>query len=225
MKNANKRSREIYPGIFKISLPFPGTQPGPINVYLFPGEKVTLLDAGILSTAGYLKRSLSEIGLNFSDIDQIVISHGHVDHYGAAQKIVEHSKGRAKVAAHAEDVGVIETGDEVPKKISKKFLRMMGVPFQFIYTMDMLRSGFRFLVDNCDVDIVLNDGDEIEMGNYLGTVISTPGHSRGSICLYLKDENILFAGDHILEHIMPNALVMLEADSILARRSSQIEYY
>ncbi len=225
MTDKKKLSREIYPDIFKISLPFPGKQPGPINVYLFLGKKITLLDTGIIGDVKYLRNALAGIGRDFSDIDQIVISHGHVDHYGAAHRIVKQSGGRASVAAHADDVRLIETGDDVPEKISKKFLRMMGVPFLYIYMMDILRHAFRFMVDNCVVDVVLKDGDDIVMGDYRGTVISTPGHSKGAICVYLKDENILFAGDHILEHITPNALVMLEPASVLPRRLSQSEYY
>jgi glyoxylase-like metal-dependent hydrolase (beta-lactamase superfamily II) len=56
-------------------------------------------------------------------------------------------------------------------------------------------------------------------------IISTPGHSRGSICFFLEDQNILFSGDHILKHITPNAFVMLDDNQILPKRKSQSEYY
>ncbi|MCU0822777.1 MAG: MBL fold metallo-hydrolase [Spirochaetes bacterium] len=217
-------STAIHPGIFKISLPFPGRHPGPINVYLFRGERISLLDTGMLSTIGYLEKALAGLGLGFRDIDDIVISHGHIDHYGASRKIVRLSNGRAKVHAHEEDVNLIETGDDVPKSTSREFLRMMGVPFRYIAAMHAVRAAFKLMVDNCAVDIVLMDGDKIRLGDYIGQIISTPGHSKGSICVYIKDKNIIFAGDHILAHITPNALVMLEPDSILPGRLSQVEY-
>ncbi|KAF0133564.1 MAG: metallo-beta-lactamase [Candidatus Saganbacteria bacterium] len=44
-------------------------------------------------------------------------------------------------------------------------------------------------------DILLNDGDKVFLGGLAFLIISTPGHSRGSICLYSKEENVLFSGD------------------------------
>ncbi len=38
-------------------------------------------------------------------------------------------------------------------------------------------------------------GDTVSFGNHTLTVIKTPGHSPGSVCLYLKDEDLLFTGD------------------------------
>ena len=48
--------------------------------------------------------------------------------------------------------------------------------------------------------ILLQDGDEIRFGNTSFTVFYTPGHCDGSICLYNKDEKIIFTGDVIFEH-------------------------
>ncbi|HPA73932.1 MAG TPA: MBL fold metallo-hydrolase, partial [Spirochaetota bacterium] len=61
-------------------------------------------------------------------------------------------------------------------------------------------------------------GDHIE-------ILPTPGHTRGSICLYLEDEGALFSGDHILGHITPNAFVMLDDTPGLPARMSQREYF
>lgn len=41
----------------------------------------------------------------------------------------------------------------------------------------------------------LEDGEELVFGTHAATIIHTPGHSTGSVCLYLKDENVLFTGD------------------------------
>ena len=59
-------AKEIYPDIFKIQLPFPGDKPGPINVYLFRGECITLVDTGIPRTVKFLKKALDEIGIDSS---------------------------------------------------------------------------------------------------------------------------------------------------------------
>jgi glyoxylase-like metal-dependent hydrolase (beta-lactamase superfamily II) len=45
------------------------------------------------------------------------------------------------------------------------------------------------------VDRSLKDGDELKCGDRMFEVIHTPGHSSDSICLYCKEERVLFAGD------------------------------
>lgn len=46
-------------------------------------------------------------------------------------------------------------------------------------------------------DVLLNDGDVIEMGDTHLKVINTPGHTKGSICLISEEERIVFTGDTI----------------------------
>lgn len=219
------RCEKIHPHIHRIILPLPGRQPGPVNAYLFTGKPTTLLDTGTSRTAGHLEESLSQIGIGFSDIDRIILTHGHIDHYGAARHIVKRSSGRAAVAVHLEDRPVVETGMEVSDRQFSKFYRLMGVPLVFELLFYGMGLFFSSLAENCPVDLCLADGEKIPVGDYEATVISTPGHSKGSICLYLEKEGILFSGDHILGHITPNAFVMLESDFDIPWRMSQLEFY
>jgi len=216
---------EIYPRIYRILLPLPGDKPGPVNAYLFTGKPVTLLDTGTLKSVHILEQTLNQIGYTFSDIDQIILTHGHIDHYGAASKIIEGSKSPVTVIAHEEDKSLIEHGMEVPWEQFLKYYRLMGVPLIFQVSLLFIRRIFSSMAENCRVDRFISDGEKISMGDYEATVIETPGHTRGSISLYLEKEGILFPGDHILGHITPNAFVMLEADFDLPRRMSQIEFY
>lgn len=218
-----KFSREILPDVFCITLPLPGKRPGPVNVYLFKGSKNTLIDTGMVQTAGILKKALAEHGLGFSDIDKIIVTHGHPDHYGAAKKIVK--AGRAKVAAHVEDIVAIEKGMEVSTKRYRNFLKLMGVPLSTSILLGLLFIVFKQMADNCEVDLVMCEGDEMGIGNYRAKVICTPGHSKGSVCLFLEKERVLFSGDTVIEHITPNAFIMLDEKERLPVRSSQNEFY
>jgi glyoxylase-like metal-dependent hydrolase (beta-lactamase superfamily II) len=65
----------------------------------------------------------------------------------------------------------------------------------------------------------------MDLGRYRAKVICTPGHSKGSVCIFLEKENILFSGDTIIEHITPNAFIMLDEKEKLPVRSSQDEFY
>jgi glyoxylase-like metal-dependent hydrolase (beta-lactamase superfamily II) len=218
-----KLSREILPDVYSITLPLPGKKPGPVNVYLFKGKEITLIDTGMSQTSGILKKALDEHGLAFGDIDKIIVTHGHPDHYGAAKKIVK--AGKAKVAAHIEDIISIEKGMDVFTKRYRKFLKMMGIPISTGILLGLLFVVFRHMADNCHVDIVLREGDEIKAGNYRAKIIGTPGHSKGSVCVFLENERVLFSGDTIIEHITPNAFIIMDENEILPVRSSQDEFY
>ncbi|MBU0994470.1 MAG: MBL fold metallo-hydrolase [Proteobacteria bacterium] len=216
---------EIYPGIFRTTLPIPGRRPGPVNVYLFQGEINVLVDTGAKHTVHLLKKAFRDLGFDIKTLNQIIATHGHLDHYGAARHLIRCTGGHATLAAHPEDVHAIRTGREVPLGTYKDYFSAMGVPVVLRFLMMPLMFLGKFLADPCRVDLLLNDGDKIRLGNYDATVLSTPGHTRGSVCIYLETEKILLAGDHIIEHITPNAFVMLEKNRFLPQRLSQSEYY
>ena len=48
------------------------------------------------------------------------------------------------------------------------------------------------------VDRVVSDGDVLSLDDVRLQVIHTPGHSPGHICIYMKEEGLLFSGDHVL---------------------------
>ncbi|HON80314.1 MAG TPA: MBL fold metallo-hydrolase [Spirochaetota bacterium] len=216
---------EICPGIFRIPLPMKGDRPGPVNTYLFTGCPVTLLDTGVALTADILEASLRKTGYSFSDIERIVITHGHIDHYGAAAIIQERAGKHIPVFAHRADAPNIRQEEVVPWKQVDRFYRMAGVPFRYRRAIASIRKRFRTLAARCDVDQYLEEGMEIACGRYTGTIVETPGHSKGAVCVYIDTLKALFSGDHLLAHITPNAFVMLEKGSPLPSRLSQAEFF
>ena len=225
MGKIDSRPREIYPGIFRITLPLFGGKPGPVNVYLLTGGTVTLIDTGTAATAGILEKSLAAAGFGFGDIDRIVLTHGHLDHCGAA-KIIQRKSGRKiEILAHREDLPLVERGMEVSRLRMYRFLKILGVPLWLRVMLGSLPLIFRFLSRRCAVDRCIDEGDLLEMGSRTGRVIHTPGHTKGSVCLYLESEGILFPGDHIIAHITPNAFIMMDPSSLIPSRRSQEEYY
>lgn len=228
MKQKNKPvlSRTMAEGVYRITLPLPGKKPGPVNVYLFIGKTHTaLLDTGTARTYGILCRALAERGLSCEDIDRIVLTHSHVDHYGAARKILRASGSPIEVAANFEKTTSIATGLGVSKETMAGFLALMGVPWPVRNAMRVLSSVFSLLGDRCRVTAFIREGDVIQMGDYRLRVIETPGHTVDSVSLYHEGTGILFSGDHILPHITPNAFVMLEEGKYLPSRLSQREFY
>ncbi|MBI5844937.1 MAG: MBL fold metallo-hydrolase [Deltaproteobacteria bacterium] len=224
-KNLRRFSTVVGRDIHRITLPLPGPRPGPSNVYLFLGDNVTLLDTGTAQAAGRLSRALSELGLSFSDIDRVVLTHGHIDHYGSAAKIVRATGGKAQVFAHREDTDSIQTGQEAKKRTTERFLSLMGVPLPLRLSLISVFLVFLKMAETVKVDRFLDDGDMIYLGNHKASVMATPGHTRGSVCLFLEQDGLLFAGDTVLAHITPNALAMVEDGCDIPRRRAQDEFY
>lgn len=108
-----------------------------------------------------------------ADLDLIVLTHCHYDHIAAVPEIV--AATGAKVAMHEDDLSCLKSD-----RISASAMFGRRSP------------AFK-------VDIVLHDGDVIDLGDAKLKVIHTPGHTPGSICLYDEASRIMFTGDTVFE--------------------------
>lgn len=102
-----------------------------------------------------------------ADLEYILLTHGHFDHIIGARAVKE--KYGAKVVISAPDEPMLSSG-----KLS--LASFMDAP-----------------QNNVKSDIVVSDGDVINLGSLEIKVVSTPGHTKGSVC-YLA-ENAMFSGD------------------------------
>ena len=93
-------------------------------------------------------------------VDAIVLTHRHSDHVGAAKELRD--KTGATVVASAVDAPIISGERKLP------------------------RDDTRFAP--CPVDHVVNDGDILKIGDMPWKVILTPGHTEGSMCLFIDPQ-------------------------------------
>lgn len=138
------------------------------NIYLI--NKQVLIDSGTGFNFDSLKESLRKLHVNIEDIKKVINTHCHFDHVGGNI----HFK-KAKIALHKEDAPALE--DENNKE-----------SFSFIFGAKMKQMS---------VDVKLDDGDILRINDVKLKVIHTPGHTKGSICLYDAKNKILFSGDTI----------------------------
>jgi len=200
--------KEVIPGIHQIQLPLPSVGLDWVNIYLIQGNKgYLLIDTGWNTEKAFrsLERQLSEIGISFEDISQIVITHIHPDHYGLAGRLKQLSQ--AKISIHHLEENLIE-----PKYINmgglleqlEQWLRTNGVITDELPQLQTASLGMEKFVASALPDIRLYGGEIISTGLFNFQVIWTPGHSPGHICLYEPTQKILISGDHILPNITPN---------------------
>ncbi len=124
-----------------------------------------IIDAGL--AADELVDFLQKHGLNPV---AAVLTHGHVDHVTGLAELRRRFP-HIKVYIHKLDAGML-TGEK------DNLSSLAGVSFS-----------------PAPADFFLEDGDVIEQANIKLDVLHTPGHTQGGICLYSKDEGIVFVDD------------------------------
>ncbi len=102
-------------------------------------------------------------------VTRIFATHGHIDHVTAAEQV--RTATGAPFTIHAEDVTWLA---QLPKQAE-----MFGFP-----------KVTPPRVDRCHAD-----GEEVRVGEHVGKVIFTPGHTRGGTCLWFADAKVVFTGD------------------------------
>lgn len=148
-----------------------------VYVYLLLGESICLIDSGIRGKEQIIFDYLKDMGRRPDEISLLILTHSHPDHIGAA-KAVQTASG-CEIAAHGAERAWIED-------IDLQF-RERPVP------------GFHSLVGgSVGVSRVLQDGDVLHPGCGLSIeILHTPGHSFGSISLWLPKEDLLFSADSV----------------------------
>ncbi len=139
------------------------------NCYIVGSEKEKV--GMIIDPGAEAGRIISEINKFDLTIKTIILTHGHGDHTGAAMEVKEETG--AEIAVHPDDVAMMN---------DKILSSLLGMAHNQIPKADML----------------LDEGDIIEIGELTFTVIHTPGHSRGGICLL--GEGVLFSGDTLFQY-------------------------
>lgn len=210
----------------KIVVPTP-FEIGPVNVYVIGDDQLALIDTGPKTEEAIdaLHSGLASVGLSLRDIDYVIVTHAHEDHYGLARFVANVG---AKVYTHMANVPLMAKREQewhrVYNVVQRRLLFSAGVPEEII---DAVQPAIDF-IETCgeqvNVDKALDDGDVIHVGRKKLIVVHTPGHARGAICLYSPEERALFGGDHLLAHVSSNAVIDAPLDCGDCRSRSLVDY-
>jgi glyoxylase-like metal-dependent hydrolase (beta-lactamase superfamily II) len=196
---------QVLDKIYKIELPIPFPLKS-MNVYFIDDSPRTLVDAGIKTEVSFetLKKGLETIGVGLNSIERILITHGHIDHYGQAKRLS--SLSGAPIYIHSKEYGRIRSFIHSLGFIKSILLRN-GAPETLVNEAIHYMESAQIMADSLDEAFFLDDGDSILFKSMSWKTIHCPGHSPGLICFHWPEKKILFTGDHLLKEITPNPIL------------------
>jgi len=210
-------------GIVQVELPTPFPV-GAVNCYLLTDAPATVIDPGMLyrGTVDTLTAAIEHAGLEVADVEVVVVTHGHPDHFGAAGWLAD--KADAVVLAGREELPkLLETRD---REQLHRLIRSFGIPDNDLAVFPAFYASVKeWIHDIGPASVVaVDDGATLELGGRSFEAIVTPGHAAGHLSLWDPVGDVLFSGDHLLPSITPNPMVELDEHSDLGRRRSLVEY-
>jgi glyoxylase-like metal-dependent hydrolase (beta-lactamase superfamily II) len=172
---------EVAKGIHRI-----GT--GLVNVYLIrDGDQVTIIDAGAPAYWSQLPAALAEMGSSLDKVHSVVLTHGHSDHVGFAERI-RREKG-TPIRIHEADAALAR--GEVPNP-SKGLGPIRIRPMLGFFLWGLRNGGLR--IKAIREVVTFGDGATLDVPGS-PRVILVPGHTPGSAVLHVPSLNALFTGD------------------------------
>ncbi len=168
--------------LWLLDLDFQG-EPEVIASYLITGESGhTLVETGPGSTVAALERAVTAAGARLEDVTQLVVTHIHLDHAGAAGSLLRRLPN-ARLFVHP--LGAVHMIN--PERLIRSATRIYGDQ------MDRLWGAF----EPCPAERVtdLNDGDQVACGARTLTALHTPGHAWHHIAFHDSASGSLFCGD------------------------------
>lgn len=159
---------------------------------IYDDNNIILVDTGYPGQLQKICDEMNKAGLPFDKLNKIIITNHDIDHIGSLQSILNELPHKVEVMAHSEEKPYIQGEKGIYKVTAEDLARVEASPLP-----EKQRKAIIATLQNspqAEVNKTLSDGEELP---YCGgiTVIHTPGHTHGHICLYLKQSKTLITGD------------------------------
>jgi glyoxylase-like metal-dependent hydrolase (beta-lactamase superfamily II) len=155
---------------------------GPGQAYLLRrGSEAVLIDTGIAGQGDAIAEALRDWGLDRESLTHVVLTHWHPDHAGSAAELA--SWPNVQIWAHRSDAPIIR-GDSY------------GSLPALTHAEEGLYAQIAGSIPDAAPSRVDRELDDNAVLDAIGArVLSTPGHTDGSIALHFPDDAVLFTGD------------------------------
>ncbi len=202
-------------GIHRLAIPTP-FMVGRVNAYLIEDSPLTLVDSGPNSAKALdeLEQALAARGHRIEDIELLVISHQHMDHFGLASILARRSGAEvAALAGLAPFLANYGHQTDLEDRFAQRLMLRHGIPPEIVTALRAVSSGFRAWGAAVEVTRPLADGAALALRDRTLRVLHRPGHSPSDTVFLDERRGILLAADHLIAHISSNPLIARPLDA------------
>ena len=206
---------ESVPGIHVIRLPLP-FELNHVNVALVRLESgYLLIDTGFDTEESFraLSEAMATLGVGWSDIRKILVTHMHPDHIGMLARL--RALTGAEVSMHRAEVEHLnEMVDAGVAPWLSEGLKRAGSPHSMVVAIHHSIKGLRDSLHRVTPDVTLDGGEEFATALGTARIVWTPGHTVGHVCVYWPEVGAFYSGDHMIEKITPNISWLPDRDCL-----------
>ena len=200
--------RHITDDIVQVRLPLP-YKLNSVNCYLLRGaDGWTMVDTGLNTAAARAQwhKAMTSLGLQPSDIRQIVLTHLHPDHFGMAGWWQRQTDAPIPLYLPAGERGLLQTlYQRRDSEAYHQWLLRCGMTDGSARELEAALSSTRDLTQPHPLEWqFLEAGTELRLGERDFQAIHAPGHSDGQLIFYDTRDRLMLCGDHVLMRITPN---------------------
>ncbi|HEY2142571.1 MAG TPA: MBL fold metallo-hydrolase [Solirubrobacteraceae bacterium] len=202
-------------GIHRLAIPTP-FQVGRVNAYLIEDSPLTLIDSGPNSGKALdeLEQALAAHDHAIEDIELLIVTHQHIDHFGLASILARRSGAEVAalgaLASYLRDFG---ESTELDDRFAQQTMLLHGIPAEVVTALRAVSASFRAWGSAVEVTRSLRDGEELRLRNRVLRVLHRPGHSPSDTVFLDESRSILLAADHLIKHISSNPLLARPLDA------------
>jgi glyoxylase-like metal-dependent hydrolase (beta-lactamase superfamily II) len=202
-------------GVHRLAIPTP-FMVGRVNAYLIEDSPLTLVDSGPNSAKALdeLEQALSARGHAIEDIELLVITHQHMDHFGLASILARRSGAEvAALESLAPFLASYGHQTDLEDRFAERLMLRHGIPPEIVTALRAVSAGFRAWGAAVEVTRPLTDGGVLELRDRKLRVLHRPGHSPSDTIFLDEERSMVLAADHLIAHISSNPLLARPLDA------------
>jgi glyoxylase-like metal-dependent hydrolase (beta-lactamase superfamily II) len=155
-----------------------------------------------------LEQALAGHGHAVEDIELLIVTHQHIDHFGLASILARRSGAEVAaldlLAPYLASFGQEADADD---RFAQAIMLRHGIPPEIVTALRAVSASFRAWGSAVEVTRPLAHGSELALRDRILRVLHRPGHSPSDTVFLDESRSILLAADHLIKHISSNPLL------------------